>query len=107
MKGYKLSLLEKLEEAANRGYLGPGLPCGVTALLQKLEGEEKKVLELLFSTPAGKNTIANTKLHEILIGEGHNIAFASIRHHRSKQCRCFTGAHGLLRKKPKSIITAS
>ena len=73
----------------------------------KLEGEEKKALELIFSKPAGKDTIHNTKLHKILISEGHNIAFASIRHHRAKACRCFTGAHGLLREKPKSIIKAS
>lgn len=102
-----MSLLEKLEEATRTGSVGPGLPCGVTVLLEKLEGEEKKALELILSTPAGKDTVPNTKLHKILISEGHNIAFASIRHHRAKECRCFTGAHGLLREKPKSIIKAS
>lgn len=102
-----MSLLEKLEEATRTGPVGPGLPCGVTILLEKLEGEEKKALELILSTPAGRGTVPNTKLHKILISEGHNIAFASIRHHRAKQCRCFTGARGLLREKPKSIIKAS
>ncbi len=102
-----MSLLEKLEEALHVGSRGPGLPCGVTVLLEKLEGEEKKALELVFSAPAGKDTIANTKLHKILLSEGHNIAFASIRHHRAKECRCFTGENGLLREKPKSIIKAS
>lgn len=102
-----MSLLEKLEEATRTGSVGPGLPCGVTAILKKLEGEEKKALEFIFSTPAGKDAVPNTKLHKILISEGHNIAFASIRHHRAKECRCFTGAHGLLREKPKSIIKAS
>lgn len=102
-----MSLLEKLEEATRTGSVGPGLPCGVTVLLEKLKGEEKKALELILSTPAGKDTVPNTKLHKILISEGHNIAFASIRHHRAKQCRCFTGAHGLLREKSKSIIKVS
>lgn len=102
-----MSLLEKLNEATRMGSIGPGLPCGVSLLLNSLEGEEKKALELIFSTPAGKNTVPNTKLHQILISEGHNIAFASIRHHRSKQCRCFTGAKGLLRTNSKSIIKVS
>lgn len=99
-----VSLAEKLKEATRTG---PGLPCGVAVLLESLQGEDKEALELIFSTKSVKGTIPNTKIHKILISEGHDIAFASIRHHRAKACRCFTGADGLLRKSSNRITEAS
>jgi hypothetical protein len=90
-----VSLAEKLKEATRTG---PGLPCGVSSLLESIKGEDKKALELIFSTKSVRGTIPNTKLHKILISEGHDIAFASIRHHRAQVCRCYTGKDGLMRK---------
>ena len=35
--------------------------------------------------------MSNIKIHEIIRSEGHEIAFASVRLHRSKTCRCYIG----------------
>lgn len=99
-----MSLAEKLREATRTG---PGLPCGVAVLLESLEGEDKQALELIFSTKSVRGTVPNTKIHKILISEGYDIAFASIRLHRGQRCRCFTGADGLLRKSSNKITEAS
>jgi len=67
-----------------------GLPCGVAKVLFSLEQTDREALEAVMairSVPG--STISNRQIHEILISEGHDIAFASIRLHRSKQCRCF------------------
>ena len=53
--------------------------------------EDKEALELIFSTKAGNGAVSNIKIHEIIRSEGHDIAFASIRLHRSKTCRCYIG----------------
>ena len=99
-----MSLADKLKEAT---CTGPGLPCGVAVLIETLEGEDRKALEIIFSTKSVRGTVPNTKLHKILISEGHDIAFASIRHHRAQACRCYTGQDGLIRKTSKKIIKAS
>ena len=99
-----MSLADKLKEATRTG---PGLPCGVAVLIETLEGEDRKALEIIFSTKSVRGTVPNTKLHKILISEGHDIAFASIRHHRAQACRCYTGQVGLIRKTSKKIIKAS
>jgi hypothetical protein len=99
-----MSLADKLKEATRTG---PGLPCGVAVLLETLKGEDKQALEIIFSTKSVRGTVPNTKLHEILISEGHDIAFSSIRHHRSQVCRCYTGQDGVIRKNSKKIIKAS
>jgi hypothetical protein len=99
-----MSLADKLKEATRTG---PGLPCGVAVLIETLEGEDRKALEIIFSTKSVRGTVPNTKLHKILISEGHDIAFASIRHHRAQACRCYTGQDGLIRKTSKKIIKAS
>ena len=99
-----MSLAEKLKEATRTG---PGLPCGVAVLIETLEGEDRKALEIIFSTKSVRGTVPNTKLHKILISEGHDIAFASIRHHRAQACRCYTGQDGLIRKTSIKIIKAS
>jgi hypothetical protein len=99
-----MSLVEKLKEATRTG---PGLPCGVAVLIQTLEGEDRQALEIIFSTKSVRGTVPNTKLHKILISEGHDIAFASIRHHRAQECRCYTGQDGVIRKNSKKITKAS
>jgi hypothetical protein len=99
-----MSLAEKLKEATRTG---PGLPCGVAVLLESLEGEDKKALELIFSTKSIRGTVPNTKLHKILISEGYDIAFASIRHHRAQACRCYTGENGSMRKPSNKVTKAS
>jgi hypothetical protein len=99
-----MSLADKLKEATRTG---PGLPCGVAVLIETLEGEDREALEIIFSTKSVRGTVPNTKLHKILISEGHDIAFASIRHHRAQACRCYTGQDGLIRKTSKKIIKAS
>jgi hypothetical protein len=99
-----MSLADKLKEATRTG---PGLPCGVAVLIDTLEGEDRQALELIFSTKSVKGTIPNTKIHKILISEGYDIAFSSIRHHRSQVCRCYTGQDGLIRKTSKKVTKAS
>ena len=88
-----VSLAEKLKEATRTG---PGLPCGVAVLLESLQGEDKEALDLIFSTKSVRGTIPNTKIHKILISEGHDIAFASIRLHRGQRCRCYIGQEARL-----------
>jgi hypothetical protein len=94
-----LSLAEKLKTATRSE---PGLPCGVGKLLQKLEGEDKEALEIIFSSRSRSGTISNRQVHDILISEGHDVAFASIRLHRLQQCRCYTGKNSLLRRENSS-----
>jgi hypothetical protein len=82
-----MSIAEKLQAAQRNS---PGLPCGVAKVLDSLEGEDKKALQVIFSTRSVAGTISNRQVHQILLDEGHEIAFASISLHRRKQCRCFT-----------------
>ena len=91
-----MSLSEKLKKAnkAERG-----LPCGIGKLLSIVSDEDKEALELIFSTKAGNGAVSNIKIHEIIRSEGHDIAFASIRLHRSKTCRwCYIGKTNQLKK---------
>lgn len=83
-----MSLAEKLKEATRSS---PGLPCGIAKLIASVSEEDKEALEIVFSTKSIKGTISNVQLHELLLGEGHDIAFASIRLHRGQRCRCFIG----------------
>jgi len=83
-----MSLSEKLKIATKAER---GLPCGVGKLLSIVSDEDKEALELIFSTKAGNGAVSNIKIHEIIRSEGHDIAFASIRLHRSKTCRCYIG----------------
>jgi hypothetical protein len=80
------SLVEKLN---NSKRTHPGLPCGIKLILDKLEGDEKKALELVFDTKPEVGNISNIQLHDILVSEGHNVAYASVRMHRRKRCRCY------------------
>lgn len=80
------SLVEKLNSTKRTH---PGLPCGIKLILDKLEGEERKALELVFETKPQVGNISNVQLHDILVSEGHNVAYASVRMHRRKRCRCY------------------
>lgn len=83
-----MSLSEKLKTATKSE---PGLPCGIARLLSTVSDEDREALEVIFSTKAGHGSISNLKIHEIISSEGHNIAFASVRLHRARACRCYIG----------------
>jgi hypothetical protein len=90
-----MSLADKLKTAVRSE---PGLPCGVGRLLEKLEGEDKEALQIIFSTRSISGTISNRQIHEIIISEGHDVAFASVRLHRLQQCRCYVGKNSPRRR---------
>jgi hypothetical protein len=71
-----------------------GLPCGVSKLLELMTKPDREALNhVLFEqvTDSGKR-VSNTKIYEILVNEGYNIAPSSIAQHRRKHCKCFVGA---------------
>jgi len=70
---------------------GPGLPCGVSKILESVSEDDRKALEFVFEAPSSAGGITNVQIHKILTEEGHIIAFASIRMHRAKRCRCYIG----------------
>ena len=90
-----MSLSEKLKTATKSE---TGLPCGVSRLLSTVSDEDREALEIIFSTKAGNGSISNLKIHEIIVSEGHNIAFASVRLHRARVCRCYIGKTNQLKK---------
>lgn len=94
-----MSLAERLK-SANRSE--PGLPCGIGKLLSELEGDDREALMVVFSTRSVSGTISNRQIHEILISEGHDVAYASIALHRRQQCRCYTGKNSQMRKDNQS-----
>lgn len=75
-----------------------GLPCGIAKLYEKLEGDDKAALEAVLSRRSVAGQISNRQIHDILLAEGHDVAFASISTHRRQQCRCFTGKNSEVRK---------
>jgi hypothetical protein len=83
-----VSLADKLKEATRSA---PGLPCGISKLMATVSKEDREALEIVFSTKSIRGTISNVQLHELLLEEGHDIAFASIRLHRGQRCRCYVG----------------
>ena len=90
-----MSLSEKLKTATKSE---TGLPCGVSRLLSTVSDEDREALEIIFSTKAGNGSVSNLKIHEIITSEGHNIAFASVRLHRARACRCYIGKTNQLKK---------
>ena len=58
-----MSLADILKEATRTG---SELPCGVAVLIETLEGEDRKALEIIFSTKSVRGTVPNTKLHKII-----------------------------------------
>lgn len=75
-----------------------GLPCGIGKLLSEIKGEDRAALEAVFSQRSKPGTISNRQIHEILLSEGHDIAFASVSMHRRQQCRCFVGKNSQRRQ---------
>lgn len=71
----------------------PGLPCGVKKVLQQLEGADRDALQNIMDMRSYPIGVSNRQIHAILLDEGYDIAFASIRLHRSKQCRCYVGKY--------------
>jgi hypothetical protein len=90
-----MSLADKLKSATRTE---PGLPCGIGRVLAQVTGEDKEALEIIFSSRSRSGTISNRQVHEILISEGYEVAFASVRLHRLQQCRCFVGINSPIRK---------
>lgn len=81
----------------------PGLPCGIKKILDSLGSEEdKEALTKIMDMRSYPIGVSNRQIHEILIDEGHDIAFASIRLHRSKQCRCYIGKDSERRRQIRS-----
>lgn len=66
-----------------------GLPCGIGTLLEKLPKADREALQEVMLQAHGPARISNRQIHEVLLGEGHEIAFHSVSAHRRKQCRCF------------------
>jgi len=80
----------------------PGLPCGISKILESLKEDDKTALELVMETKAEKGSISNRQIHELLLSEGYDIAFASVRLHRRRVCRCYIGTNGKLRPSSKT-----
>lgn len=95
-----MSLAQKINDLQP---IGPGLPCGVGKILADLEGEDKTALEMLMDTKPMPNGVSNRMIFNLLDGEGYKIAFASVRLHRAKQCRCFIGKNSPFRKSQQKI----
>lgn len=90
-----MSLADKLKTTPRSE---TGLPCGVSRLLQDLSGDDKEALEVVLSERSTAGKISNRQIHQILLSEGHDVAFASIATHRRQQCRCFTGKNSVIRQ---------
>ncbi len=77
----------------------PGLPCGIKKIMENLKNkEDKKALEDIMNRSTYPRGVSNRQIHEVLLSEGYDIAFASIRLHRSKQCRCYIGKNSEKRR---------
>lgn len=97
-----MSLAERIN---NLKQTGPGLPCGIGKLLTQLNDVDKEALIAVFNANPYPNGVSNRLIFKILSEEGYNVAFASVRLHRAKNCRCFIGKdspHRLALTKNKS-----
>lgn len=83
-----MSLAERI---SNLNQTGPGLPCGIGKLLTQLSDVDKEALIAVFNANPYPNGVSNRLIFKILSEEGYNVAFASVRLHRAKNCRCFIG----------------
>lgn len=88
--GVKVGLAERL---INIDPTVPGLPCGVKKVLQQLSGADRQALQNIMDMRSYPIGVSNRQIHAILLDEGYDIAFASVRLHRSKQCRCYVGKY--------------
>lgn len=83
-----MSLAERI---SSLNQAGPGLPCGIGKLLTQLSDVDKEALIAVFNANPYPNGVSNRLIFKILSEEGYNVAFASVRLHRAKNCRCFIG----------------
>lgn len=83
----------------------PGLPCGIARVLESLTDEkDKTALENIMNMRSYPIGISNRQIHDILMSEGYDIAFASVRLHRSKQCRCYVGKDSVKRRQVRETL---
>lgn len=86
----------------------PGLPCGISKILNSLGNEEDKTaLQTIMETRSYPIGVSNRQIHDALLSEGYDIAFASIRLHRSKQCRCYIGKDSVKRQEVRKLLSES
>jgi hypothetical protein len=83
-----MSIADKLKDVIRTS---PGLPCGIAKILASVSKEDRDALNIVFSTKSVQGTISNIQLHELLMSEGYNVAFSSVRLHRGQRCRCYIG----------------
>lgn len=83
--------------------LRSGLPCGIGTLLQKLPKPDREALQGVMAQEHSRERISNRQIHEVLLEEGHDIAFHSVSAHRRKQCRCYIGQTNI----DKSLLESS
>lgn len=83
-----MSLADKLKHVTRTN---TGMPCGIAKLMTTVSEEDKTALEIVFSTKSITGTISNVQLHKLLVDEGYDTSFSSIRLHRGQICRCYTG----------------
>jgi len=95
-----MSLAERINKAT---LTGPGLPCGIGKLVSELNDVDREALLALFNASPYPNGVSNRLIFRILEEEGYNIAFASIRLHRGKNCRCFIGKNSSHRTNPVTV----
>lgn len=75
-----------------------GLPCGIKKIFDGLTNQEDiEALQNIMEMRSYPHGVSNRQIHAILLEEGYDIAFASIRLHRSKQCRCYIGKYSEIR----------
>lgn len=75
-----------------------GLPCGMGKVLMSLNEEDRNELNrVLFSPPNDEQRMSNTKIYQVLVEEGYEVAPYSVAQHRRKQCRCFVGKHAKMK----------
>lgn len=84
-----MSLAKKLSIASPSE---PGLPCGIEKIKRDMSKEDSEALDLVMSvTNSESKRLSNRQIHNVLLSEEYDIAYASIALHRRKQCRCFVG----------------
>lgn len=77
-----MALTDKLTDTPRRG---PGFPCSVGALLDKLPGDEADALNAMMHELGW----SAARIYEALAAEGHEVGRQTIGRHRSRACRCF------------------
>jgi hypothetical protein len=70
----------------------PGLPCGIEKIKRDMSKSDAEALDLVMNVDnSDSRRLSNRQIHDVLLSEGYDIAYASIALHRRKQCRCYVG----------------